>query len=264
MPGESQETPGSRPDPSVFTTEAIMRAVDAERDYVLGQLAVLRARLDGMDEAARVLSETVTRFPTDVQQEVGHFKELHRTQIEEMRRGLDERYDAQQRAVEKALEAAEKAVERRQDNLDREFHEHLEQVRHENALAFSNSEKAISAALAAQKEAVAKAETANEKRFESVNEFRGQLNDQAAQFLPRAEFDTAHNALIDKVESGQSRILERVGAMELRINGISSQHEGRRDQTATARSNLSAIVGLAGFILTVMIVATAVILAVNN
>lgn len=46
---------------------------------------------------------------------------------------------------------------------------------------------AIDAALIAVDKATSKAEQASEKRFESVNEFRQTLTDQAATFMPRAE-----------------------------------------------------------------------------
>ena len=53
--------------------------------------------------------------------------------------------------------------------------------------------QAIAAALLSAEKAVTKAENATEKRFDSVNEFRAQLADQASQFMPRevAETQTA-------------------------------------------------------------------------
>jgi hypothetical protein len=65
-----------------------------------------------------------------------------------------------------------------------------EQLRAETTLTkerFESSERAINAALAAAKEANLKSEVSTEKRFEGVNEFRGQLKDQAATFITRAE-----------------------------------------------------------------------------
>jgi hypothetical protein len=66
-----------------------------------------------------------------------------------------------------------------------------EELRRSDALRteqrFEASEKAILAALTAAKEAVNKAEIAQEKRLDSVNEFRGQLSDQAATFVTRTE-----------------------------------------------------------------------------
>lgn len=52
---------------------------------------------------------------------------------------------------------------------------------------FESQDRAVSAALAAAEKAVAKAEIAAEKRFDAVNEFRGQLKDQAATFVTRTE-----------------------------------------------------------------------------
>lgn len=156
-------------------------------------------------------------------------------QIDDLRDQLNERYATQTKAVEaaftaqstamqtaftaadkavdKALDAAEKAVDRRQDTLDREFHEHLEQVRHENSLAFINSDKAIAAALASQEKAVSKAEIATEKqfaavsgRFATVNEFRGQLDDTQRLFLPRSEYAANHQNLADRVTDLTDRI----------------------------------------------------------
>ena len=43
--------------------------------------------------------------------------------------------------------------------------------------------------------AIAKADTANEKRFESVNEFRAQLADQSGSFLPREVADAQFTEL---------------------------------------------------------------------
>lgn len=56
-----------------------------------------------------------------------------------------------------------------------------------NNQRFNAQEKAVAAALAAAKEAVVKAEAAAEKRFESVNEFRQQLNDNQARLMTKDE-----------------------------------------------------------------------------
>ena len=72
---------------------------------------------------------------------------------------------------------------------------------------FDSSEKAVSAALAAAKEAVTKAEVAAEKRFESVNEFRNTLSDQQRNLMPRAEIDILVKALNDRADSNENRII---------------------------------------------------------
>ncbi len=57
----------------------------------------------------------------------------------------------------------------------------------------------VNAALASADRAVTKAEVSAERRFESVNEFRATLADQAATFLPRSEADARFGAVGDKV-----------------------------------------------------------------
>ena len=70
---------------------------------------------------------------------------------------------------------------------------------------FEAQEKAVAAALQAAKEAVTKAETAAEKRFDSVNEFRASLADQAANLMPRNEVTVIIASLaerVNKLEAG--------------------------------------------------------------
>ena len=61
---------------------------------------------------------------------------------------------------------------------------------------FSSREKLMDERFNSQDKAITKAETANEKRFDGVNEFRLQLKDQASTFITRTE----HDALLDNVK----------------------------------------------------------------
>lgn len=54
---------------------------------------------------------------------------------------------------------------------------------------FQAQSAAITAAMGAAEKAVTKAEAAAERRFESVNEFRATLSDQAATFVTRTELE---------------------------------------------------------------------------
>jgi hypothetical protein len=76
------------------------------------------------------------------------------------------------------------------DERDRRYDERFKATDERTNLALISSEKAVG-----------KAELATEKRFDAVNEFRGQLKDQAATLMPRAEVDTRFNALAEKIES---------------------------------------------------------------
>lgn len=64
---------------------------------------------------------------------------------------------------------------------------------------FHEQEKATAAAFLASKDAVSKAEIATEKRFDAANEFRAQLTDQAATFMPRNEHQTLYDALTTRI-----------------------------------------------------------------
>lgn len=81
--------------------------------------------------------------------------------------------------------------------------------------ALAAQEKAVNAALLAADRAVAKAEAASEKRFESVNEFRAQLSDQAANLMPRGEAEARFQATSEK--QGEAATLSRDQLDRLRL-----------------------------------------------
>ena len=101
--------------------------------------------------------------------------------------------------------------------------------------ALAAAEKAVAAAMNAASLAVTKAELAAEKRFDSVNEFRGQLKDQAATLLPREEYVARHTALEQRVG--------RVEAMQTRIGG---RDEGKSANAAMLLAIGALLVGVIG------------------
>lgn len=107
--------------------------------------------------------------------------------------------------------------------------------------ALAAQEKAVSAALSAAERAVLKAEAAAERRFESQNEFRGQLSDQAARQLPRAEAAVEFANIRERLEQLSKRI-EAITVTQASVGGISS---GTKD----AFARLISLVGLAGGLL---------------
>ena len=76
---------------------------------------------------------------------------------------------------------------------------------------FDAQQGAIAAALLAAEKAVTKAETAAEKRFESVNEFRSTLSDQASQFVTRTEAEARFTALTEKIDNNTKMIDRNAG-----------------------------------------------------
>jgi hypothetical protein len=103
-----------------------------------------------------------------------HIKAL----LAEMDLRYQQRFDAQTRALDAALLAAEKAVQ---------------------------------TALATADRAVIKAETATEKRFDAVNEFRAAYNDVISQQMPRAEAEQRLSQLAEKIDELKSHDAVRTG-----------------------------------------------------
>jgi hypothetical protein len=82
---------------------------------------------------------------------------------------------------------------------------------------------------------------AAEKRFDSVNEFRAQLSDQAQTFMPRREYDVQHAALGDRVTRLDSTLGDRV----TRLEADQLLDQGGQARVAAIRTVLMALAGLA-------------------
>jgi len=65
--------------------------------------------------------------------------------------------------------------------------------------------------LAASEKAIIKAETATERRFDGVNEFRQTLTDQAAQFLTRDVFDVEMKTLRERQQEMTNQLSTSAG-----------------------------------------------------
>jgi hypothetical protein len=117
------------PDPTQATEQRIERGLKAERDYEDAKRETIVARLDAMDKATELLSDTVNRVPTDMQLVVGHLRELH---------------DEEFRSV--SLQFAERDKRSERESRDNKV--------------------AVDAAFAAQKEAASKQDEANQKAID--------------------------------------------------------------------------------------------------
>lgn len=73
-------------------------------------------------------------------------------------------------------------------------------------LNLASQKEAVQAAMAASEKAISRADTAIEKRLESVNEFRGQQKDLIATLVTRNEYNQGHTALEEKVSDVASRL----------------------------------------------------------
>lgn len=97
----------------------------------------------------------------------------------------------------------------------------------------------LNAALAAADRAVAKAEAANEKRFEGVNEFRKTLSDQAATFPTRSEVEARMVALGEKIGDLQIRVEKSEASRE-------TEHLTKREQKTDIGNLLGYVFGAVG------------------
>jgi hypothetical protein len=103
-------------DPTALTQAAVERAANASRDYVDGQIGVMRERFRGIDRATELLSATVGAVPTDLQKAVSDILRL----MDERDARVQERFNANEKlsqtesnlnqtALAAALAAQEKA-----------------------------------------------------------------------------------------------------------------------------------------------------------
>jgi hypothetical protein len=129
------------------------------------------------------------------------------TQLADLARLLDERYATQTKALDAAFVAAEKAV----------------------ATALDSAEKAVT-----------KAETATEIRFQGVNEFRQALTDQANNFLPRAQYDAAHIALVEVTSELRSRLDALTGQIVSREENL-AWRDTLQDKIGTVNERIAAL-----------------------
>lgn len=94
------------------------------------------------------------------------------------------------------------------DERDRQYSQRFEAQQQALAAAFQASKALVDGALSAAKEAVTKAEDAANKRFDSVNEFRQTLTDQAARLLAKDVAEARFKAVEDRLASVSSRLDE--------------------------------------------------------
>ena len=122
---------------------------------------------------------------------------------------------------------------------------------------FVAQEKASQSALAAAREAVLKAETATEKRFEGVNEFRKTLSDQTNTFMPRAEYTVQHVALNEKVDAIAAQLTKRIEdnqkAIAESINSLNISRGGSEGRSIGLNAGFGYLVGAVGVITSIII-----------
>ena len=164
---------------------------------------------------ARLLQEELDRRFATEKNARADLKNL----LDERVRNTDERFADIRRELDQRFDSTIHMRVALQEEMDRRFTDLSSQLDRR----FTDSERAVQAALAAAKEATGKAEDAANRRFEGVNEFRGQLNDQARAFLTRTESEAKLAALTDRITVNA----DRLAALELRLTSRLDLGAGR-------------------------------------
>jgi len=144
------------PDPTTLTTDALQREIGHLRELI-------ESRLDQMDVT---LAETRR-----------HSEVAHRVAREVAREAVGE-FDAD---ITRRLDLADKITITKFDGVSKEFvtfKSFLDNNASSAALALASADKAVNAAFASSKEAIAKAETFTEKRFDILTKAVDELKTQ--------------------------------------------------------------------------------------
>lgn len=136
-------------------------------------------------------------------------------QIDDLRSMLQERFEMQTKIADERFSIQTKSLEERYDTQTKAVDAAFVSQQTATRTALVAAEQAVTTAMLAAEKAVTKAETAAERRFESLNEFRGQLSDQAATFVSRKEMDALQLRNDDKWAELNSRISEARNTMTL-------------------------------------------------
>jgi hypothetical protein len=108
---------------------------------------------------------------------------------------------------------------------------------------FKAMDEKTSLALTASEKAVSKAETATEKRFDAVNEFRGTLSDQARLLIPREEVNARFSASDQKIEGLKEQFQKDIGSLKETRSEVSGKEKGRDHTWAIALAIGLAVLG---------------------
>ncbi len=109
--------------------------------------------------------------------------------------------------------------------------------------------EAMAASVNVQTQAVIKAEVANEKRFDSVNEFRSTLSDQQRLLIPRAEVEVIIRALSDKID----RNVDGLRDLNNRVAMLQAESGGERHGMQSGWGYAAGVVGMIVAAVTIVI-----------
>jgi len=224
------------PDPTILTTEAVDRATAQYRRELNTLRELLETRMAAMDGARQQYLGLLDARHTALAARVEAVRDIADRDRENLQQQLDQRMAALQVLLDQRYAAQTRAFEVARDTA-------LDSVR---------------AALASAETAVAKAEIATEKRFESVNEFRASLADQTSSFMTRDEVGVR----IESLTAVTGRNAELIAALELRLTSrldtLSAARAGASEAVSERRLSQNAVLS----VVVALIIATGVVVSI--
>ncbi len=142
--------------------------------------------------------------------------------------------------------------------VDRRYEARFLELENRFKEGLDSQKDAVQTAMAAAEKAVTKAEASSEKRFESVNEFRAQLNDQVKTFMSRVETEQRMQVLTERLDISLAALSEKVTRLE-------KMDAGRAGAEKKSEINVGMIFGVAGLVVAIgTMIATAAIIFVKH
>jgi hypothetical protein len=252
------------PDPTALTTAAVDQATAEYRRALASLRELLETRLSAMDKATELLAATVGRVPSEMDKAISGMKELIDTRL----KAMDQANELLATGVTKDLNSLQEILTGEVSKVQAVSIERYENIRQglvdvqalldgkirtvqdvaqEKFTAiegtFASNALALTAALAAQKEAAAEqnksntlainkseqatkeaslanqAQTTNSlaSQAATIADLRSRLDALASIVVPRNETDAWRTTLTTKVDEGLRNLTERLVALELRL-----------------------------------------------
>jgi hypothetical protein len=201
------------PDPTILTTEAQERAEARLKEWIRAQLDIRDERLRGIDKATALLNETVNRTPTQIQSEIQHLRELLDVELKSIAQQFIERDERAK--LDKDSERLARGIER------------------------ETGEKALQAALNAQKESAADTNRSNQASIKKSEDSTKESIDKLERNLL-----IQNEGLSSKIDDDRAFL----NKLELRINGIEQVKVGAKDNQQGLYALIAAVGGVLGLI----------------
>jgi len=261
-----------RPDPTILTTEQLMREISrvegtialhiaAVDERLTAEIRLTEQRIESAADSRGFIRKSIDDLEKNINSRFHMLEKTRAEQKEDINQAVGIARDASARALAEAIEltnakfvASAASLDSLREMLNERYQTQTKAldaafVAQQAAVAtsFDASEKAMAAALLAAKEAVDKAAVSTEKRFDNVTELLSQQNRAMAGLLPRAESEA------------------RVTALDARLTDIKSTVDkgftGSDTRAATGKEYWGYLVGAIGM---AAVIATIVIALVGR